>query len=198
MSDVGLAAITALLDGGPLAEMEAAITARLVAAFPKDTFAHEMLPPKLTQTSWGRLTKVLPCVGMGIVDITPNPGISHIWRGTAQWQLLLIAKNSTLRLQMLGDSKRAGLFGMMCVAVSALQGMPIANIGSAQVGKGGPVYDDSWANEELAIASLLVSVPFTLVDGQALAELDDLLRVGVTWVGIDALPPGEVINVRDP
>ena len=135
-------------------------------------------------------------MALGFARFAPNKDIGAIWRGAAQWQVVLVARNKTLRMQMRGDAQRAGLFGMMSVAASALHGFVIGNLGSAHVSESGPVYSDNWANKELAVGGLTVSVPFTLTDTKALSELDDLLRVGVTWEGKAALPE-EVINVRD-
>ena len=195
MSD---ATITALLDGGPLAEIHAAISARLLAAFPEATFGHKTFPAHLTPDAWGRVTERPPVVGLGLEMLVPNAGNSRVWRGVAQWQLLLVVKNSSSKLQMTGDAQRVGIFAMLSVAIAALQGLAIRDIGTVQVASGGPVYADSWANDQLSVAGLKLTVPFTMVDGSYLMTFDELLRVGVTWEGKEALPGPEVDDVRDP
>ncbi len=188
--------VTALLDGGPLADIEAGLRERLVAVFPERVFEHQVLPPHLTGEAWREFTRHPPTIGLGLSKVTPAKDLGRQFRGTSHWQVLLVVRNSSLPLLMRGDAQRAGIFGMLSTATVALHGFVIANHGSAQLGEGGPVYSDQWASQELAVAGLSVAVDFNGFDQAQLVEFAEFLRLGVTWEGKEALPP-EVDVVRD-
>ncbi len=187
-----------LIDGGPVAMMHRDLQARLAQAFPPAQFTHRTMPSRMTPEAFARFTERVPVIGLGWVKMTPVAGLSvrpRIWSGRAHWQLWVVVRNKTPEAQLLGDRLPAGfgMAGLIAVATAALHGRPIAGIGAAQVGEAGQAYSESWANAELAMAAIEVTVPFDLVDVAGLQRLDEFLRMGVRWPGY----PDVVADMRD-
>ncbi len=173
-----------LMAGGPIALMEAAFAKRLLEAFPAKVFTHKTVPSRLTLQGWARITEKLPMVGLAFGKAEPMKagGRSSTWDAMADWTLFLMVKGSTPREQMFGSiGSRIGLAGMMAVAVSALHGLRIDGAGTAQVTGATQAYDEAWINDDIGLAVVTLTVPFSVIDLAALEALDDLHTIGMRW-----------------
>jgi phage gp37-like protein len=173
-----------LMDGGPLLLMEAALVKRLHEAFPLKVFTHKTVPARLTLQGWARITEKLPMVGLAFGKAEPQKsgGRSSTWDAYADWTVFLAVRGSTPREQMFGSiGSRIDVAGMMAVAVSALHGLTIDGAGTAQVTAATQAYDEAWTNEDIGLAAVTLTVPFSMIDRAGLALLDDLLTIGMRW-----------------
>ena len=180
-----------LIAGGQLAAIHAGLAARLQAAFPAVQFQFEVLPPRISKADWDRLTRKTPTVGLGWVSMQPESSGARVWRGVSKWMVVLVAQGSDPAAQMLGQTVGAvaiaGLYGMTSVAAAALHGLSIADIGTAVVGPGTPIYAEDWTKADVEHAALDVTVPFSLTDDAGLAALNDFLTAGVAYENLAPL-----------
>ena len=169
---------------GPLHRQYAVLRARLELVFPRDRFAHEMVPARLSPSTWTVLVRRKPFVGLGFTGFTPAADSGRVLRGDALWDLFLVASNIRPAERLLGDAQGPGGFGMIGVAIFALHGFTIA--GDDQATAAGTIavtgvansYFDGDADEQTALIRVSLAVPLLW---RPPLDLEDFLRTRVTW-----------------
>ena len=175
-----------LATASPLHAIDAAIAARLLEAFPAKRFHHGIVPAKLTQQGWQRLTRNTPFVGRGWTGIKPRNVIAGVFAGEARWTVWLVQSNSDVGTGALerGDSK-PGLYGMAIMAAMVLEGLRVPEVGTLAVEDLQHLFSEEWGDENTGLVGINLTIPVNLLDVAPPGEIDDFLRLGVTWPGQD-------------
>lgn len=198
-----------LTAAGPLFLMQAALAARLQAAFPPREFQHDVVPARLTQAGWARLLQRTPFVGLSWTGMKPGTASGRHLDAAANWTVFLASKNSAgPKLGLLGDRMGPGQLGLAQVAAFALQGYTIPGAGTVRVDDVANLYADSWGEEAGTLTGINISIGFKLqqLGGEAPApgvshdtSIDDYLRHAATWRfdGASTDAAADTINLRD-
>lgn len=171
---------------GPLFEMQAAIEARLQLAFPLNRFQHEILPAAVTPAMWSELARRTPMITLGFLGMKADAASGRQFKARAEWRVVPVIRNPAgARARLLGDRNGPGQLGISQVAVAALHGMTIPNVGIVEVTDVANLWAEGYADEHAALSGITLSVLCGVAP--ALATTDpDFLRLGVTW----AFDPG--------
>ena len=170
-----------LIGAGPLFDADAALADRLKLVFPVTQFQHDVMPGKLDRAAWEKLALRAPFIGR-VWTGWPNgrPG-TRIFSGRATWQVYLIAGNPRSEPLFRGDTFGIGLFAMAQVALAAVNGWTVTNLGTWEAGGAQNSVTEEWQAADKGLVVLDASIGLELVDGAAFAQLDEFLRLGVTW-----------------
>lgn len=169
---------------GPLHRQYAQLRARLELVFPPDRFAHEMVPARLSPSIWTTLVRRKPFVGLGFTGVRAGDQSGRALQSDAIWDLFLVASNVRPAARLLGDAQGPGGFGMLTVAILALQGLTIAGADPAEasgtVGITGASnsFFEGDADEQTVLIRVGLSIPTYW--RQAL-PLEEFLRTHVVW-----------------
>lgn len=164
---------------GRLPAMADALAARLKGIFPTSHFAHQIVPAGMTPKVWSDLTARTPFIGLGWRGVEPDPNSGRLFRGRAEWTVFAVVRNpSSPRARLLGDATAPGTIGMAQVAAAWLHGWHVPDCGPIEVQGIAALSADGWKDEAAEVTALNIRVPFTLV---GLEQLEDFLRLGVTW-----------------
>ncbi len=166
-----------------LHRLAATIEARLRLAFPAEIFGFQLMPPIPSRAEWERLTTRRPCLGLAWAGLAPDEKSGRMLSGRAEWVVYLIVDNSAVDRRFLGDTRGIGLLGMVTAASYLLHGWTLPDVGTAFVTGIESLTKEDWGNDTTAIAGLSLSVPIIPDAGIAAApDLNDLLRIGATWL----------------
>lgn len=178
-----------IIQPGPLSIAALGLRARLEAVFPPAQFHHEWMPARVTPTVWSRLTRRLPMVAIGFNGFSPQAMGHPIGRST--WSVYLAARNEAGDMaRLFGDRLAPGLFGLIEIAVGALQGHQVAGGGTVDVEAANHAFVDGFEGD-MALATLDLSVT-TVIDlrellsgGDADAGLGDTADIEWNFAGPD-------------
>ena len=179
-------------DLGPLHYIVDALQEQLKLVFPERLFTHDLMPGRLDKAEWERLVRREPFVGLGFLGVPPRSDDGRVFEGTAQISVLLVTKNAgVVRARFFGDGLGPGLFEMLHVAIAALHGFTInpdgtlwEAQGTARVKQAANVATPDWVAAHIAIAELMVEVPFQLTLPEALSgngNPGDLTTIAASW-----------------
>lgn len=189
-----------LTSSGPLFAMHEAIAARLRLAFPPARFNHEILPAALTPPMWSDLTRRTPMVALGFVGIRLiEPNGSRLFRARAEWRVVPVIRNPAgPRARLLGDSQGPGQLGLIQVAIAALHGLAVPDVGDINVTDAGNLYAEGYADEAAALTGVTISGVFNLLPGDG-SDIADFLRHAADWAfeADGAAVAGQTINLRE-
>lgn len=169
---------------GPLHRQYRQLRARLELVLPPDRFAHEMVPARLSPSIWTQLVRRKPFVGLGFTGLRTREQSGRALQGEAIWDLFLLASNVRPAERLLGDAQGPGGFGMLTVAIHALQGFTIAGADPAEAsgtvaitGVANSFFEGD-ADEQTALIRVTLAVPTYF---RAPLDLQDFLRTRVVW-----------------
>lgn len=172
--------MTDLITSGPLMTAFEGLQARLKAYFPASHFGFGVVSGQLTPQLWARLVNRTPWIGIGFRGVQPDSASGRQFKGKGEFSVFCVAKNERSPLARLaGDGQGPGALGMVQVALLALQGFEIRDVGHVEVTGGTNLQVDGWKDEAAEAVAINVTVNLALVDPRA---LDDFLRLGVQWV----------------
>ena len=173
-----------LLSPGPVADIGAALIARLTLAFPPEKFTHEFIPAKLDGSMWTRLLRRTPFVGLGFAGLAEGHGGADLFNGTSEWVVFLVTKNERGPFErFFGDELAPGALQMMQTAIGALQGLTIIGHGSVGVSSAANSYAEEWKDDALAMIqlSLTVRTAFSLRDVVKDIPAAGFASTSITW-----------------
>lgn len=158
-----------IVQPGPLSATARGLRARLEAVFPPAQFGHEWMPGRVTPAVWSRITRRAPLVAIGFTGFSPQ-AMGHA-DGRSSWTVYLATRNEAGdAARLFGDRLAPGLFGLIEVAVGALQGHQIADGGTVDVDSVAHAFVDGF-DGDIALGVVEVTIP-TVID------LRDLLAGG--------------------
>lgn len=161
-----------------------AIAERLRIVFPPQRFEHAVMPSRVDASTWGKLLRRTPFIGLGWADLDPVRGAGRLFHGTSAWTVYLVVKNPAgARERYWGDRQGPGLFVMVRAAVGILHGHTIEGVGTIQVIKSGNAFAEGWNDESYAMAAVDCAVGTTLPLAEQIkgVEEDALARLGISW-----------------
>lgn len=172
----------------PLHTVFESLSNRLRLVFPETHFDLHIMPPAPSKNDWNRVTRRKPAIAISWVDFKPLPGTTRVVKGGANFAVYLIVDNAEVSRRYLGDERGVGLFGMVTAASFMLHGYTIKGLGTLQISEVGEIAKTDWMDETTAVATLTVTAPIFVGEGIAGTELNDLLRLGASWLanGVDA------------
>ena len=170
-----------LIGAGPLFDADAALAARLKLVFPTKQFQHDVMPAKLDRGAWEKLAERAPFVGRVWTGWPAAQSCGRIFNGRASWQVFLLAYNPRSEPLFRGDAKGIGLFAMAQMAVAAVHGWTAEGLGTWSVDGVQNSITDDWQDASRGLLVMGASIGLELVDDVAFAQLDEFLRLGVTW-----------------
>jgi hypothetical protein len=165
---------------GAFAATGRALQERLSRFFPPSQFVLQLMPAAITKTVWAQLTQRVPFIGIAFLDVEvpPTAGVNPVV--VQHWQVHLVVRASTPELRLLGDRNSPGLVNMTGVALLGLHGWAIEDVGTVSAGTavslGGEFLSDNFA-----VVGIPLSIPTMLVPDEAVAALDDLGAIDITW-----------------
>lgn len=183
-----------LMAAGPLFAMQQGLQARLRAFFPASHFDFGIVPARLTPAGWVRLVRRTPWLGLGWRGIQPDPASGRMFKGKGEWTVFAVVKNEHSPLaRLVGDSRGPGQLGVVQVAMLALHGFEIRDVGHVEVQGVANLQAEAWTDEASEIAGINISVNFALSQ----TPPDEFLRLGVEWAfDPPADGPADMYNVR--
>jgi len=165
---------------GAFAVTARALKERLSRFFPAPQFALELMPAGITRAVWQRMTTRMPFVGIAFLgaDVEATAGVNPLV--TQRWQLHLVVAGNTAELRLLGDRQSPGLANMAAVAMLATHAFTIDDVGTVSCGSAVSLAAEFLADNQ-AVLGIPLSIPTTLVADDAVAALDDLAALDLTW-----------------
>lgn len=191
-----------LLDAGPLLSARLALRQRLELVFPPSHFVHEDIPARVTPAAWKKLLRRTPFVGMAWTGAKIAKDSGRVFLGGSQWTVFLATRNEHAPAARIGGAPSApGLLGMVQVGVMALHGLTIVDVGTTEVSDVANLTLDDKDDEAAAVAGISLTAPYNGSSGIDPGQLDDFLRLGVTWNFDPAVTPDpatDLYPVRTP
>jgi hypothetical protein len=154
------------------------------------------MPPIPTKTEWDRLTRRSPCLGVAWAGLEREPKAGPLFSGEAKWLIYLVVDNPEVGARFYGDGRGIGLVGMVTAAIALLHGWTVDGVGTTSVALAESLTKEEWGNDTTAIAGLDLRVPVIPDAGIAAAPaLDDLVRIGATWLVRDTPAADDLITL---
>lgn len=185
-----------LITSGPMITALTALEERLKVFFPPSHFGFGHVPSQLTPQIWARLVQRTPWVGIGWSGVQPDAASGRLFKGKDQLTVFCVVKNErSPRARLLGDGQGPGILGMAQVAILALQGFEIRDVGHVEVTGATVMQVEGWKDEAAEVVGIACTVNFALSD---LRALEDFLRLGVQWEFTPPLTdgPADELEVR--
>ena len=172
-----------LLAGGPFATAFLAIEQRLKELFDPAVYTHAVIPPRASVRDWENLTKRMPMVALGWMACRPSDRSSDIFRGDAQFALILLTRQNAGRDAYFGDGTLPGVMGLASVAAMGLHAFHVEGIGSCRVQVLATAGEQDWIPDGVASVQLQITIPEVAFGSPELLEqLDTLKRLSSTFV----------------
>ena len=169
-----------LLRDGALLDAHAALKRRLGFAFPPKTFATYEAPARISRGTWARIGERTPAVVVGFSHVEPGRGTDRLYSGRAVWNVFLVVKQPRIDNMLAGDARMpGGLLGLAQVAVAVLHSQTDREVGTWFCGAVQNYYDEGWANDDLGVIGIEVSLQVQITDPAAAAALPNFMRLGV-------------------
>ena len=157
---------------GPLQAAHRALLARLAYAFPARQFATSTIPAHITPKTWTRLLTRTPFVAVGFSGIAPTAG-ARLYDGEAVWEIYIGTTQTRPDGLLLGDKLSPGVLGMASAAICVLHSQTDKGIGTWTCGPVQNLFDDKWAEDNMAVVGIKVSMLLQITDPAAAAALPD-------------------------
>lgn len=149
---------TQILRPGPLEKAGRAIEARLKLVCPPTVFDHHWVPARVDSAVWQQLTRKPPFVGIGFNRFGRGEGHAQLF-GPAEFTVFCaIANPSGTEARLFGDTIGPGVLTVAQVIAVALHAMLIPGIGTVQVGEISHAYVDGLNADNLAMATIDLTV----------------------------------------
>lgn len=181
------------LSTSPIRSIEPLIVARLRLAFPEKDFSLDRIPSVLTVKEFDQVIRLTPFLGLAFLGIRSDPKSGRILQAAMRWRLVMVVKASRdLRTRFSGDAHEIGLDAMTDVAIALLQGASLPGIGEMHVTSAEAVYADGWSDDATVLNQIDFEVAYSTSPAPfKLVTIDDLQRIGVTWLNPDSPDPNE-------
>ena len=168
-----------LITSGPMITALTALEERLKVFFPPSHFGFGHVPSQLTPQLWARLVQRTPWIGIGWSGVQADAASGRLFKGKDQLTVFCVTKNERgPRARLLGDGQGPGILGMTQVAMLALHGFEIRDVGHVEVTGATVMQVEGWKDEAAEVVGIACTVNFALSD---LRALEDFLRLGVQW-----------------
>lgn len=189
------------LDGNVLKTAFLGVMQALTEAYPEAGYAHYILPPSPTASTWKRMQKGKSCVAMTFGGWVPDQKNAQTFRGTLVFPVFLLIQHNKIEDLWLGTNERWGFgtLGLISQAIGYLHGAEVPGLDATmrvtrQICPAGI----DWLDEKSALAELEIQIEGVALDTEVLTDkLPDFLRLAEIWTVDGNTQPQTILNVRE-
>ncbi|OUI98096.1 hypothetical protein HK14_01085 [Acetobacter cibinongensis] len=189
------------LDGNILKAAFLGVMQALADAYPEAGYAHYVLPPSPTASTWKRIQTGKSCVAMTFGGWVPEQKTGQTFRGTLTFPVFLLIKHNRIEDLWLGTNERwgAGTLGLIAQAIGHLHGAKVPGLDATmRVTRQLCPAGIDWLDEKSALAELEIQIEGVGLDTEIFTDqLPDFLRLSEIWTVDGAAQPQATLNVRE-
>ncbi|OUJ13094.1 hypothetical protein [Acetobacter sp. DsW_063] len=189
-----------LRDGNVIAKAARALRARLELAFPPAYFRHRMMPPSASRKTWEEVLRVDQSILIAFQSWKPSARVGQTFRGNLSFPVFGVVRHTDPEALFFGTQQLRGMgvAGVSAILPAFLHGWTLPGVGRCVVGDISLPEAADWLDDRCAIIGVsAVFEDVALDDAEAIAQLDDFLRLGETWNEAGEDMPQTIFNVRD-